>query len=221
MRQFPALDTRFGLLLLVILLLCSCVSKPRVINLDAPFNGFDPRVISDDSNSQIERLIFNALTRIDAEGCPIPDLAESFAVTPDQTTHTFRLRKGVRFHNDRRLTSLDVKYTFETMFAMEVEERKRILLTGLQLRIEVPDAHTVIFRCGHQCANLPSEVSAIGIIPEGSSSLLATNPNGTGPFRFERRINDIEFSLARYDGYFGQHPTEDRLLVRIGSSGRN
>src|SRR5262245_22143520 len=43
----------------------------------------------------------------------VPDLAESFDISPDGTQYTFKLRHGVKFHNGRELTADDVKYSIE------------------------------------------------------------------------------------------------------------
>ncbi len=51
---------------------------------------------------------FNFLTEIDNKGNLVPELAESWEVTPDAKTWSFKLRRGVEFHNGKSLTAGDV-----------------------------------------------------------------------------------------------------------------
>lgn len=65
--------------------------------------------------------IFDQLLRLDPSGKNvIPSVAESYTVSPDGKTYTFKIRKGVYFHDDdcfggdgRELTAEDVKFTFD------------------------------------------------------------------------------------------------------------
>ena len=51
----------------------------------------------------------------------VPDLAESYEVAPDGLSYTFKLRKGVKFHNGRELTADDVKWSIERAVRPETQ----------------------------------------------------------------------------------------------------
>src|SRR6478672_9018294 len=72
---------------------------------------------SDASAERVKTLIFNSLVRKDENFDYVGDLATGFTTSPDGTTITFALRDGVKFHNGKDLTSADVKYTFDQLFA--------------------------------------------------------------------------------------------------------
>src|SRR5258708_4650739 len=56
--------------------------------------------------------VFEGLTKIEGDGKVEPLLAEKWD-TPDATTYTFHLKKGVKFSNGEPLTAGDVKFSFE------------------------------------------------------------------------------------------------------------
>src|SRR5512146_2543722 len=52
--------------------------------------------------------VYEGLFTYDAGYAPVPMLAESYTMTPDGRRYTIPLRKGVKFHNGKELTSADV-----------------------------------------------------------------------------------------------------------------
>src|SRR5437763_15355137 len=73
--------------------------------------GLDPQLVPAFSRSRRSPMMYNQLVRFDAEMNPVPELAESWQVSPDGLTWTFKLREGVRFHDGQELSSADVKFT--------------------------------------------------------------------------------------------------------------
>src|SRR6187402_3917641 len=88
--------------------------------------------------------IQEALVDLDANGQPVGVLAESWESTPDGKTITFKLRKGVTWHDGKPFTSADVQFT-----AMEMWKKILNYGTTLQLfltAVDTPDPLTAVFR---------------------------------------------------------------------------
>lgn len=175
---------------------------------------FDPRASSDSAAERFRQLVFNSLTRKGENFEPVPDLAESVENSPDYKTFTFRLRPNIKFHDGHIFSSLDVKYTFETMLA-DKSLVKRASFEQDLASIEVVDPLTVVFHCRNPFPSLPNDVVPVGIIPEGSSAQQAKQPVGTGPFKFASYAEDQEIALNAYDQYFQGRPSFNRLRIKI------
>ncbi|MFN0085802.1 MAG: ABC transporter substrate-binding protein [Blastocatellia bacterium] len=185
------------------------------ILLEKRIETFDPRVSSDSAAERLRQLMFNALTRKDEQFNPIPDLAERFEASPDRRSFTFHLRPGVKFHDDRPVSSLDVKYTFDSMMAKGFASAKKVELAREIAAIEVIDPQTILFRCANPCPNLPNMIVPVGIIPEGSTDQFTKRPIGTGPFKLESYTEDQEVILTANRNYFEGAPSIDRISIRI------
>ncbi len=225
-NRFPAPRWFFTLLTLTFTLSAACnrtaSTNELVMMLEKRVSTFDPRVSSDSADERMRQLIFNGLTRKNEKFDPVPDLAESFESSPDFKTFTFRLRQGIKFHNDQKLSALDVKYTFDTMLAAGFTSAKKVEFTRevepgkpLLAAIEVVDPQTVVFRCNDACPGLANMIVPVGIIPEGTTDQQAKKPIGTGPFKFENFTEDQEVVLGSNAQYFNGPPSIGRLRIKI------
>src|SRR5882672_11677933 len=77
--------------------------------------GLDPQLVPALSRSRRSPLMYNQLIRFDPDMNAVPELAESWQVSPDGLTWTFKLRQGVKFHDGQELTSADIKFTFDRL----------------------------------------------------------------------------------------------------------
>ena len=177
--------------------------------------NLDPRIGTDAQSQHIDSLLFSGLLDRDAQMNLRGDLAESWE-SPDPLTYVFHLRRGVRFHNGRPLTSADVKYTFDSILSGAIKTPKRGSFRALA-SVETPDAQTVIFRLREPYASFPWNLvrPAVGIVPAGAGADFAQNPVGTGPFRFVRAQQDEEIVLERNPAYFGRAPQIARVRFRV------
>src|SRR3954463_8207398 len=64
---------------------------------------------------QVTAKIYDGLLEYGFDMKPQASLAESWTVAPDGKTVTFKLRKGVKFHDGKPFTSEDVKFSIETL----------------------------------------------------------------------------------------------------------
>src|ERR1700732_2531049 len=55
--------------------------------------------------------IYEGLLRYSPKLEPLPGLAESWSVSEDGKTYTFKLRKGVTWHDDKPFTSADIAFS--------------------------------------------------------------------------------------------------------------
>lgn len=83
----------------------------RLISDDPP--TLDPHLATDATSASYIVEIFGGLVTIDKDLNIVPDIAESWEVSPDGTVYTFHLRRNVLFHNGRRVTANDVKCSIE------------------------------------------------------------------------------------------------------------
>lgn len=77
--------------------------------LGGELKTLDPAFISDAADVQLLLQLYAGLTRLDEDGQPYPSLAESWTVSADGLTYTFRVRAGLRFSDGSPLRAGDVR----------------------------------------------------------------------------------------------------------------
>ena len=82
--------------------------------------SLDPIMEQALSRQRLDPLFYNRLVEWGHDGKLEPALAESWTTSADGRTWTFKLRRGVKFHNGRELVSEDVKYTYERILDPKV-----------------------------------------------------------------------------------------------------
>jgi peptide/nickel transport system substrate-binding protein len=107
-------------------------------------------------------------------------------------------------------------YTFRTLLNGSVTTTKAGTFRLIE-SVDAPDEHTVLFRLKEPFAPFLSNLTrgGIGIVPEGSPPNVASNPVGSGPFKFVRYIPDGEIVLERNDAYYGRKPHISTVVFKI------
>lgn len=167
--------------------------------------------------------IFQGLVKFSPTLEPLPELAESWTISPDALTYTFKLRNNVKFHDGTPMTADDVIFSI-MKFHMEVAPRARAIFQRID-KAEAPDAHTVVLtlKAPFEPFLLMFDVTACAIVPkhlfDGQDYRTAPavqRPIGTGPFRFAEWQRGNFIRLERFADYWkpGQ-PYLDAIIYRI------
>jgi peptide/nickel transport system substrate-binding protein len=77
--------------------------------------GLDPQLVPSFSRSRRSPLTYSQLVRFDENMTIQPELAESWTLSDDKLTWTFKLHQGVKFHDGQELTADDVRFTFDRL----------------------------------------------------------------------------------------------------------
>jgi peptide/nickel transport system substrate-binding protein len=203
--------------MLASLLSCSHQADPNtlVMLIESSPTNLDPRIGVDAQSERIDNLIFDDLLSRGDNLDVAPGLAERWEI-PDRLTYVFHLHHGVRFHDGRPLTARDVKWTFDSLLIGRIRSAKTSTYRFVD-RIEARDDFTVLFRMKEPDAALLWNISdgAIGIVPFGSGSEVASHPIGSGPFKFASAETDKEVIIERNDDYWGDKAKLARVRFAV------
>lgn len=160
--------------------------------------------------------IFEGLTRITESGDVAPALAHSWEASPDGLTYIFHLQRGVRFHDGSNFDADDVKFSLDRALAADSSNAQKAMLRPIR-QVEVLDRYTVKLTLGQPSGTLPWVLGwgdAVIVAPESAASN-ASNPVGTGPFRFSswRRGDSIRF--GRNVDYWGAAAGPDSIVFKF------
>jgi len=156
---------------------------------------------------------YNTLLRIDPTDRtgtrPAPDLADSWTISPDGLTYTFKLRPGVRFHDGSPMTSRDVKASYDKIIFPTggVISARKGTYQAVEA-VEAPDAQTVRFRLKWPetsfLVNLASPFSWIfkADILARDMRWYETNVMGTGPFKFVEHVKGSHWVAKKNPDYW-------------------
>jgi peptide/nickel transport system substrate-binding protein len=188
--------------------------------------SLDPHVVTAVNDFRILMNIYDGLVRYkDGTLEPEPALAESWEISDDGLTYTFKLREGVSFHDGSPLDAEAVKFNFERM----LDEKHPYHDTGpfplaffFQAidTVSAPDDSTVVFKLKEPYAPFLSNLAyPTGLIVSPTAVKeygkdYGRHPSGTGPFKFESWESNTSVIITRNDDYWDGAPPLEAVVYR-------
>jgi peptide/nickel transport system substrate-binding protein len=198
-----------------------------VVGLVAEPVNLDPAQVTDFNSNRVGRRIVEPLVTFAEETTQIvPGLAESWTVSPDGLQYTFKLRKGVKFHDGTPFNAAAAKFSIERQINPEHPANKlgkypfANYFFGNVKAIEAMDENTVRFVLKEPRASFlvvmaaaaASMVSPTAATKAGVDFALA--PVGTGPFRYGSWARGQSVVLEKFPDYWKGAVKFDRVVYR-------
>lgn len=151
--------------------------------------------------------LYEGLTRFGPDGSIQPALAHRWDVEADGKVWTFHLREGVKFHDGTTMDAEDVKFTLDRARAEDSTNAQKQLFAGIE-SVDVVDAKTVRVTLKAPSGNFDFNMAWGDAVIMGPESVAtnATNPVGTGPFRFGQWVQGDRIELVENADYWGEKP---------------
>lgn len=178
----------------------------------------DPAFVGRRTEAHMIKQIFDTLVLYNANtGKLEPNLAHYWKSDESSKIWTFYLRKGVRFHNGKRLTAVDVAFTLMRIKDpstasphrwMVKDIKKIVILHDYALEIELEKPHSLF------ASFLSTE--RLAIVPEdlAGKSDFSSHPIGTGSYSVEKNDDSI-LLLNAHDDYFKERAFIDKIEIWV------
>ncbi len=156
--------------------------------------------------------VFEGLTRINEDGSVSPLLAESWTVSTDGLVYNFDLRRDVAFHDGSAFDADDAVFTLNRAKAPDSTNAQRPIFELIE-NITATNKYAVRVTLKEPLGAFTTYLGwgdAVIVAPE-STATNASNPIGTGPFKFQRWRKGASATLVRNDNYWGARPALDQI----------
>ena len=175
--------------------------------------------------------LFDGLVAFDNNLNVVPVIAKIWKISRDHRTYTFRLRKGVSFHNGRQVTADDFVYSFSRILDPEVKSPAMSLFLNIRgaqefhdgtadtvAGLRAPDRHTLSIELAEPFAPFLSILAMVNakVVPkEDVNPDFGQHPVGTGPFVFDSWRPGLDITLSANAAYFAGRPFLNALQFQI------
>jgi peptide/nickel transport system substrate-binding protein len=188
-------------------------------NIHGPNDNLDPVVFTSSIDYCRGRACYNGLVQHGDDLSPQPELAESFEPNSDATEWTFKIRKGVEFHNGGELTADDVVYSLKRHQGEDSISVIKAVLDPVQ-EWKKTGTHEVKAILKSPNADLPTLLGLFQtkIVKNGTTGYVlkadgTLEQNGTGPFVMDSFQPGVKSVHSRNKGYWREGANFDNIEI--------
>jgi peptide/nickel transport system substrate-binding protein len=184
-------------------------ARTLTVGMTVPAGSIDPLTVADTGGVCLLSQTGEYLTLSDPDLHLRPWLAESWQPNRDGSVWSFKLRRDVRFHDGRPMTSADVVATMERLADPANGSVALSAFAGALSKggTRAVDDYTVEFHLDAPNGSFPYLVSSDNynaiILPAAYAGGFERDFIGTGPYRLERYTPKVRALFVRHDGYWG------------------
>lgn len=190
-------------------------AEPATLNPITATDAYESRV---NSGNIYETLIERNNETLELE----PLLAESWEISEDKLTYTFKLRENVKWQDGEPFTSEDVVFSYETIMNPKVDAPQLRAYYQEIRDVEAIDDHTVKFTYARPyflalefCGGMPIVPKHVFAEGDFNTNPAGRSPVGTGPYKFLRWTTGREIVVEKNPDYWGEKPKLNRIVFRI------
>ena len=175
-----------------------------------PNDTLDPALYTSAADYFRGRMFYGSLTRLTDSLGYEPELAEEVISNADATEWTFKIRKGVEFHDGKTLTADDVIYTMNRHLGADSVSNASSLVAMIDEWVKVND-YEVKAMLSSPNADLPIALGTFHfkILQEGTTDFATAI--GTGPYRVKEFKPGVRAIGSRFENYWGEGGYLDEL----------
>ena len=166
-------------------------------------DSMDPGTLTSNMNQNLNFQTRNCLVEIDHNLKPIPELAESWDSTPDAKVWTFKLHKGVEFHNGKTMTAEDVIFSINHHRGEKSKSAAKAYLKSIE-NIKTDGKYEIIFELSGGSADFPFILGDyhLTICPAGTKGQEWEKGIGTGGYILEEWEPGVRAFAKRNPNYW-------------------
>ena len=189
-------------------------------------SNFNPILYDDSVSSIVVGYLYPGLIGQDpftGEFTPDGSMSESWSVSEDGLTWTFKLRDGITWSDGDAVDSADYKFTYEALRSDLVQSPRTYVWEGIE-SIEAPDPQTVVVKFENVKCDalgnlglgwLPSHLYAADFSDVMTAAESEAPRVSAGPFMFQSWTRDDNFIVTRNENYWEGAPNMDGSIVRV------